>query len=161
LRRSEAERGWLDGLRGIAVLLVICVHVGVLTRGYIGVDIFFAPLLRALGFLITSSLYEEWDRTGGISLRCFYERRARVQQWRTSSPRVRSTRARLYIATSSFALSATTSKPRRYCLATCARVSIVAIQAVAGDELHAWPSPPKAAAFRLAKRRNATCATRE
>jgi peptidoglycan/LPS O-acetylase OafA/YrhL len=45
----------------------------VLATGYIGVDIFFA----LSGFLITTLLYEEWERTGDISLRRFYERRAR------------------------------------------------------------------------------------
>lgn len=67
------RRPVLDGLRGVAILLVICVHVGLLARGYIGVDIF----LALSGFLITTLLYEEWDRTGAISLRRFYERRAR------------------------------------------------------------------------------------
>lgn len=67
------RRPVLDGLRGLAVLLVICLHVGLLARGYIGVDIFFA----LSGFLITTLLYEEWERTGAISLRRFYERRAR------------------------------------------------------------------------------------
>lgn len=67
------NRPMLDGLRGVAVLLVICGHVGVLAGGYTGVDIFFA----LSGFLITTLLYEEWERTGRISLRRFYERRAR------------------------------------------------------------------------------------
>jgi peptidoglycan/LPS O-acetylase OafA/YrhL len=67
------RRPVLDGLRGLGVLLVICLHVGLLARGYIGVDIFFA----LSGFLITTLLYEEWEHTGAISLRRFYERRAR------------------------------------------------------------------------------------
>ena len=63
----------LDGVRGIAVLLVIAVHVGLLASGDIGVDVFF-PLS---GFLITALLYEEWERQGALSLRRFYARRAR------------------------------------------------------------------------------------
>jgi peptidoglycan/LPS O-acetylase OafA/YrhL len=63
----------LDGLRAIAVVLVIAVHVGLLDSGDIGVDVFF-PLS---GFLITALLYEEWERHGALSLRRFYARRAR------------------------------------------------------------------------------------
>jgi peptidoglycan/LPS O-acetylase OafA/YrhL len=63
----------LDGVRGIAVLLVITVHVGLLDSGDIGVDVFF-PLS---GFLITALLYEEFERRGALSLRRFYARRAR------------------------------------------------------------------------------------
>jgi peptidoglycan/LPS O-acetylase OafA/YrhL len=48
-------------------------HTNVLPNGYVGVDLFFA----LSGFLITTLLYEEWDRTGGISLKRFYGRRAR------------------------------------------------------------------------------------
>ena len=48
-------------------------HTDVLPNGYVGVDLFFA----LSGFLITTLLYEEWDRSGGISLRRFYGRRAR------------------------------------------------------------------------------------
>jgi peptidoglycan/LPS O-acetylase OafA/YrhL len=63
----------LDGLRGIAVLLVILMHTGILLNGYVGVDLFFG----LSGFLITTLLYEEWERTGTISFARFYERRAR------------------------------------------------------------------------------------
>ena len=71
--RRLGHRPVLDGLRGIAVLLVIAVHVGLLDSGDIGVDLFF-PLS---GFLITALLYEEWERHGALSLRRFYARRAR------------------------------------------------------------------------------------
>ena len=71
--RRLGQRPALDGLRGIAVLLVIAVHVGLLDSGDIGVDVFF-PLS---GFLITALLYEEWERHGTLSLRRFYARRAR------------------------------------------------------------------------------------
>ena len=60
-------------MRGIAILLVMLSHTGVLPNGYVGVDLFFA----LSGFLITTLLYEEWERVGKISLRRFYERRAR------------------------------------------------------------------------------------
>jgi peptidoglycan/LPS O-acetylase OafA/YrhL len=62
----------LDGLRGLAVLGVIAVHVNLLEGGGIGVDVFFV----LSGFLITSLLLEEWDRTGSVDFRSFYIRRA-------------------------------------------------------------------------------------
>ena len=71
--RRLGHRPVLDGLRGIAILLVMLTHTGVLPNGYVGVDLFFA----LSGFLITTLLYEEWDRAGRISLRRFYGRRAR------------------------------------------------------------------------------------
>src|ERR1700735_3355518 len=71
--RRLGHRPVLDGLRGIAILLVMLTHTNVLPNGYVGVDLFFA----LSGFLITTLLYEEWDRTGGISLKRFYGRRAR------------------------------------------------------------------------------------
>jgi peptidoglycan/LPS O-acetylase OafA/YrhL len=65
----------LDGLRGIAVLLVVVMHGddGLLSGGYIGVDVFFV----LSGFLITCLLVEEQESTGRISLCSFYVRRAR------------------------------------------------------------------------------------
>jgi peptidoglycan/LPS O-acetylase OafA/YrhL len=67
------RRPALDGLRGLAVMVVIGVHLGLVAGGYLGVDVFFA----LSGFLITALLYEEWDRTGTIELRRFYKRRVR------------------------------------------------------------------------------------
>jgi peptidoglycan/LPS O-acetylase OafA/YrhL len=62
----------LDGLRAIAVLLVIGYHaVDILPNGFIGVDIFFV----LSGFLITSLLLGEADGTGHIRLVDFYRRR--------------------------------------------------------------------------------------
>ena len=67
------HRPALDGLRAIAVLVVMAHHGYVLgfRGGSIGVDIFFV----LSGFLITSLLLEEWDRTEGISFGKFYLRR--------------------------------------------------------------------------------------
>jgi peptidoglycan/LPS O-acetylase OafA/YrhL len=63
----------LDAIRGIAILLVLTVHVHhVLPGGVLGVDLFFV----LSGFLITSLLLSEWGRDGSVSLRAFYRRRA-------------------------------------------------------------------------------------
>ena len=73
-KRTQAEyfRGDIQGLRGIAVLLVVIYHTGVaLPGGYIGVDIFFV----ISGFVITQLLLRETSATGTISLKSFYERR--------------------------------------------------------------------------------------
>lgn len=66
----------LDGLRAIAVLIVIAFHYGMLPfgpDGAHGVLIFFV----LSGFLITWLLLKEYDESGEISLRDFYMRRAR------------------------------------------------------------------------------------
>jgi peptidoglycan/LPS O-acetylase OafA/YrhL len=64
----------LDGLRAIAVLVVMAFHAYLpgFSGGALGVDIFFI----LSGFLITSILLEEWRRDSDISLRNFYFRRA-------------------------------------------------------------------------------------
>ncbi|MEA2825954.1 MAG: hypothetical protein QOG43_393 [Actinomycetota bacterium] len=64
----------LDGLRAIAVSGVIIGHFWEwsLPGGFIGVDLFFV----LSGFLITTLLLEERARTGRLSLRYFYARRA-------------------------------------------------------------------------------------
>lgn len=67
----------LDGLRAIAIALVIASHVVDSTvlpfwaNGYAGVMIFFA----LSGYLITTHLVSEYDATGRISLGDFYLRR--------------------------------------------------------------------------------------
>jgi peptidoglycan/LPS O-acetylase OafA/YrhL len=63
----------LDGARGAAVAGVLLFHGGHLTGGYLGVDFFFV----LSGFLITSLLLAESDRTGGVGLGGFWARRAR------------------------------------------------------------------------------------
>ncbi len=65
-------RRWLDGLRGVAILLVLAFHLGPVPGGFLGVDIFFV----LSGFLITSLLMEEWQSSGLIRLKPFYLRRA-------------------------------------------------------------------------------------
>ncbi len=72
--RELGRQPALDGVRGLAVLLVVLVHVGFpVTSGGIGVDVFFV----LSGFLITTLLVTERDRTGTISFSAFYLRRAR------------------------------------------------------------------------------------
>ncbi|NMO52565.1 acyltransferase [Actinoplanes sp. TBRC 11911] len=72
--RTGEKRADIEGLRGIAVLLVVLAHAGVpwLAGGYVGVDVFFV----ISGFLITTLLLREAEATGRISVRRFYARRA-------------------------------------------------------------------------------------
>ena len=74
LRKSEF-RGDLQGLRAIAVILVLLFHAGLpgLNGGFVGVDIFFV----LSGFLITSNLLREAVATSTISIRDFYAKRIR------------------------------------------------------------------------------------
>jgi peptidoglycan/LPS O-acetylase OafA/YrhL len=65
----------IQGLRAIAILLVVLYHAGVpgISGGYVGVDVFFV----ISGYLITGQLVRELDTTGRISLTTFYLKRAR------------------------------------------------------------------------------------
>ena len=65
----------LDGVRAIAVALVLADHGGIpgMSGGFLGVDVFFV----LSGFLITSLLLDEVGRTGRIGLKGFWIRRAR------------------------------------------------------------------------------------
>src|SRR5262249_35844273 len=65
----------IDGLRAIAVAIVVAFHAGVpgFTGGFVGVDVFFV----ISGFLITGLLVNELHDTGSISLSRFYARRVR------------------------------------------------------------------------------------
>ncbi len=65
----------LDGVRAIAVALVLADHGGIpgMSGGFLGVDVFFV----LSGFLITSLLLDEVGRTGRIGLKSFWIRRAR------------------------------------------------------------------------------------
>jgi len=65
----------IEGLRAIAVLIVIAYHAGIpgWGGGFVGVDVFFV----ISGFLITSLLIKERESDGNIALRTFYARRIR------------------------------------------------------------------------------------
>ncbi|SDO15198.1 Peptidoglycan/LPS O-acetylase OafA/YrhL, contains acyltransferase and SGNH-hydrolase domains [Klenkia soli] len=65
----------VQALRAVAVLLVVVYHLWPLRLhgGFVGVDVFFV----ISGFLITSHLDREVQRTGRVSLPQFYARRAR------------------------------------------------------------------------------------
>jgi peptidoglycan/LPS O-acetylase OafA/YrhL len=70
--RTRAD---VQGLRAVAVLLVVLAHAGVpgLSGGYVGVDVFFV----LSGFLITAILLHEATADGDVSLIGFYAKRAR------------------------------------------------------------------------------------
>ncbi len=67
-------RSDLEGLRGLAILLVVLFHAGMrgLGGGFVGVDVFFVMS----GFFITGMLARETSETGGINLTDFYAKRA-------------------------------------------------------------------------------------
>ena len=75
--RRPAHLPQLDGLRTVAVALVLAYHVARtqemdwLPGGFVGVDLFFV----LSGFLITSLLLREHRSTGRLDLRRFYVRR--------------------------------------------------------------------------------------
>lgn len=74
-RRRLDHRPGLDGLRGVAVALVLAAHfqIGPSWTGGGGVTLFFV----LSGYLITRLLLEEQDREGRIRFGRFYGRRAR------------------------------------------------------------------------------------
>ena len=65
----------IEGLRAVAVLMVLAFHLGVpgAEGGFAGVDVFFV----ISGFLITGLLVRELESNGRIDLLTFYARRAR------------------------------------------------------------------------------------
>jgi peptidoglycan/LPS O-acetylase OafA/YrhL len=65
------QRPCLDGLRGVAVLMVVLTHFHFIPGGVVGVDALFV----LSGFLITVLLLEEREKKGAISLGNFYRRR--------------------------------------------------------------------------------------
>ena len=69
-----AFRSDIEGLRGVAILLVVLFHAGVsrLSGGFVGVDVFFV----FSGFFITGPLVRELAGSGRIDLANFYLRRA-------------------------------------------------------------------------------------
>lgn len=68
-------RGDIEGLRALAVTLVLLYHATVpgFSAGFMGVDIFFV----ISGYLITHQLIKEYSATGRISIADFYARRFR------------------------------------------------------------------------------------
>lgn len=75
LTRRPRYRPDIEGLRAVAVFIVVAFHAGVpgFEGGFIGVDVFFV----LSGYLITWLLVNEAEREGGIDLARFYARRAR------------------------------------------------------------------------------------
>lgn len=73
--RSNSYRPDIDGLRALAIVFVIVYHSGFgwINGGFIGVDVFFV----ISGFLIGGLLLSEHARSGRLSLREFWGRRAR------------------------------------------------------------------------------------
>ena len=74
LAHAEGYRPDIDGLRALAVAVVVIFHAGVspLRGGFIGVDIFFV----ISGYLITRQINADLER-GTFSIVGFYERRVR------------------------------------------------------------------------------------
>jgi peptidoglycan/LPS O-acetylase OafA/YrhL len=72
---SGRFRADIQGLRAVAVTMVLLYHVGVpfVPGGFAGVDVFFV----ISGFLITGLMVRELERTGRLSLRDFWARRAK------------------------------------------------------------------------------------
>ncbi len=76
--RRRGEMGYLpglDGVRALAVIGVLLYHADLtwVRGGFLGVDVFFV----LSGFLITSLILEEFDRSGRIDFKRFYLGRAR------------------------------------------------------------------------------------
>ncbi|PZF82251.1 acyltransferase family protein, partial [Jiangella anatolica] len=65
----------VEGLRAVAVLLVLAYHAGIplVSGGFVGVDVFFV----ISGFLITGLILREVESTGRLRLGRFYARRIR------------------------------------------------------------------------------------
>ncbi len=73
--RPKGYRPDIEGMRAIAILLVLLYHAGLqfLPGGFVGVDVFFV----ISGFLITGLLIRELETRGKVSLTRFYARRAK------------------------------------------------------------------------------------
>jgi peptidoglycan/LPS O-acetylase OafA/YrhL len=73
--RSGGFRPDVEGLRGVAILLVVLyhAHLSFMHGGFVGVDVFFV----ISGYLITGLLVREVERSGSISFKGFYARRVR------------------------------------------------------------------------------------
>jgi peptidoglycan/LPS O-acetylase OafA/YrhL len=73
--RPDEFRPDIEGLRAIAILLVVACHCGVprFAGGFVGVDVFFV----LSGYLITRILFRELRETSRIDLTAFFARRVR------------------------------------------------------------------------------------
>ena len=73
--RNSAFRPDVEGMRAIAVTLVVAFHAGVpfIQGGYVGVDVFFV----ISGFLITGLLIADIGKSERLSITTFYARRIR------------------------------------------------------------------------------------
>jgi peptidoglycan/LPS O-acetylase OafA/YrhL len=68
-------RGDIEGLRAVAILLVVAAHAGMpwLSGGFVGVDVFFV----LSGYLITGLLLQDIESKGHLQFAGFYARRFR------------------------------------------------------------------------------------
>ena len=72
--RADHRRPDIQGLRALAVIVVIAFHAGLpVPGGFVGVDVFFV----ISGFVITAMLMREWASSGGLAWGTFYLRRFR------------------------------------------------------------------------------------
>ena len=72
--REHTPRRDIQGLRAIAVIVVVAYHAGLpLPGGFVGVDVFFV----ISGFVITGMLMRELTTSGTIRMRRFYGRRVK------------------------------------------------------------------------------------
>lgn len=73
-KQRSGRRADIQGLRAVAVLLVVAFHGGLpIHGGFVGVDVFFV----ISGFVITSTMLREIDSEGRLSFAAFYSRRVR------------------------------------------------------------------------------------
>ncbi|MGR8921648.1 MAG: acyltransferase family protein [Gammaproteobacteria bacterium] len=72
---TSTYRPDIDGLRALAVVLVVLFHLGIswMPGGFVGVDVFFV----ISGYLITGLIVAEQERNGAFRFTNFYLRRAR------------------------------------------------------------------------------------
>jgi peptidoglycan/LPS O-acetylase OafA/YrhL len=74
-RRSEGFRADIEGLRAVAILLIVGYHAGIpgFSGGFIGVDVFFV----VSGYLITRRLLTDSADNGSVAFGTFWARRIR------------------------------------------------------------------------------------
>ena len=73
-RTSRSRLPFVQGLRAVAIVLVVAFHSGLpVPGGFVGVDVFFV----ISGFVITAMLLREIESTGTVRWRRFYARRVK------------------------------------------------------------------------------------